>query len=326
MSLSNRRVLRSHKIKTDLYGVLGIEKTATQKDIKKKYYKLALEYHPDKNKEFGAKKKFQDITRAYKILSNENKRKKYDEYGEDYEDSDDEFGEMADEDEAAEWTAPDFAELTKAFNSITEDEMKMIQGQVEWNESLNKSNVWSDDVLSKELERAKKAGQVYLEYTKRSINSIPPNIGDYVALQRLNLHNNKIGELPDSIVLLVNLKVLDVSVNRLTELPGAMNKMKSLEILNLDHNSITELPSGLFELENITSVSAFANKLTKLPETANSCKSLKYFYLELNPIEKVSSLMKRKELKFLCDDSVVFIDKRRSREKGKTKKKSKNEE
>jgi len=58
------------------YQILGIEKNASQEDIKKAYRKLALENHPDKNKDPGATQKFQEISKAYEVLSDSEKRKK----------------------------------------------------------------------------------------------------------------------------------------------------------------------------------------------------------------------------------------------------------
>jgi len=65
-----------------LYECLGIQKTATQDDIKKAYRKLALKYHPDKNpNDPEAESKFKDINQANSVLSNETKRQIYDQYG-----------------------------------------------------------------------------------------------------------------------------------------------------------------------------------------------------------------------------------------------------
>ena len=61
----------------DYYQILGISKTATNKDIKTAYRKLAFKYHPDKNKE-DTEEKFKQIVNAYSILSNEDKRRNYD--------------------------------------------------------------------------------------------------------------------------------------------------------------------------------------------------------------------------------------------------------
>lgn len=67
----------------DYYKILGISKDATQEDIKKAYRKLARKYHPDLNKDNpNAQEKFQEINEANEVLSNPEKRKRYDEYGE----------------------------------------------------------------------------------------------------------------------------------------------------------------------------------------------------------------------------------------------------
>lgn len=69
----------------DYYKVLGIDKTATTKDIKSAFRKLARKYHPDLNpNDKDAKKNFQQINEANEILSDPEKRKKYDQYGEDW--------------------------------------------------------------------------------------------------------------------------------------------------------------------------------------------------------------------------------------------------
>lgn len=73
----------------DYYKVLGIEKTATPKDIKNAYRKLARKYHPDLNpNDKDAKKNFQEINEANEVLSDTDKRKKYDQYGKDWQHAD----------------------------------------------------------------------------------------------------------------------------------------------------------------------------------------------------------------------------------------------
>ena len=64
-----------------LYDTLGISQNASSDDIKKAYRKLARQYHPDINKEKGAEEKFKEINAAYEILSDENKRAQYDQFG-----------------------------------------------------------------------------------------------------------------------------------------------------------------------------------------------------------------------------------------------------
>ena len=70
----------------DYYRVLGIDKTATSEEIKKAYRRLALKYHPDKNKgDKTAEEKFKDANEANEVLSDPEKRKKYDQFGQDWE-------------------------------------------------------------------------------------------------------------------------------------------------------------------------------------------------------------------------------------------------
>ena len=67
----------------DYYKILGLDKDATQDDIKKAYRKLARKYHPDLNPDDEeAKKKFQEINEANEVLTDPEKRQKYDQYGE----------------------------------------------------------------------------------------------------------------------------------------------------------------------------------------------------------------------------------------------------
>ena len=65
-------------MKKDFYEVLGVNKGASQADIKSAYRKLALKYHPDKNKSADAEEKFKEISEAYEILSDPLKREEYD--------------------------------------------------------------------------------------------------------------------------------------------------------------------------------------------------------------------------------------------------------
>jgi len=68
--------------KRDYYEILGIKKDATPEEIKKTYRKLALKYHPDRNSsDSNAENKFKEINEAYQVLSNSEKRARYDQFG-----------------------------------------------------------------------------------------------------------------------------------------------------------------------------------------------------------------------------------------------------
>lgn len=65
----------------DFYKILGIDKNASDDEIKSAYRKLAKKYHPDVNKEKGADVKFKEVNEAYSVLSDKNKRAQYDQFG-----------------------------------------------------------------------------------------------------------------------------------------------------------------------------------------------------------------------------------------------------
>ncbi|KAG4212088.1 hypothetical protein ERO13_A02G142300v2 [Gossypium hirsutum] len=70
------------RAETDYYTVLGVSRNASKSEIKSAYRKLARSYHPDVNKDPGAETKFKEISNAYEVLSDDEKRSLYDKYGE----------------------------------------------------------------------------------------------------------------------------------------------------------------------------------------------------------------------------------------------------
>lgn len=69
-------------VKEDYYKTLGVSKNASSDEIKKGYRKLALQYHPDRNKSKDAIEKFKELSHAYEVLSDSQKRQAYDQFGE----------------------------------------------------------------------------------------------------------------------------------------------------------------------------------------------------------------------------------------------------
>jgi len=71
----------SEAMKQDFYEVLGVAKGASKEEIKSAYRKSALKFHPDRNKSPDAEEKFKEINEAYEVLSNDQKKAAYDQYG-----------------------------------------------------------------------------------------------------------------------------------------------------------------------------------------------------------------------------------------------------
>jgi hypothetical protein len=70
------------RAEADFYSVLGVSRNSSKSEIKSAYRKLARSFHPDVNKDPGAEQKFKDISNAYEVLSDDEKRAIYDKYGE----------------------------------------------------------------------------------------------------------------------------------------------------------------------------------------------------------------------------------------------------
>ena len=67
--------------KRDYYEVLGVDRSATEEEVRRAFRKLAFQYHPDRNKNHDAEEKFKEINEAYEVLSNPEKRATYDHFG-----------------------------------------------------------------------------------------------------------------------------------------------------------------------------------------------------------------------------------------------------
>lgn len=111
-----------------LYEILGVEKTATQPEIKKAYHKLALRLHPDKNPgDEGANEKFQHLQKVMSVLGDEEKRAFYDQTG------------FVDDDALVGETANSMQEFFKAmYHTITEEDIKEFEANYRGSDSERK--------------------------------------------------------------------------------------------------------------------------------------------------------------------------------------------
>eukprot|EP01117_Protostelium_nocturnum_P019335 TRINITY_DN8361_c0_g1_i2.p1 TRINITY_DN8361_c0_g1~~TRINITY_DN8361_c0_g1_i2.p1 ORF type:complete len:311 (-),score=115.80 TRINITY_DN8361_c0_g1_i2:27-959(-) len=220
--------------KVDYYVFMGVAKDATENDIKKAYYKMALQLHPDKNPgDQESLSKFQQLQKIYSVLSNSQRRKDYDRFGEDDEDENDEGENEVSEGEEEEYSYPSYEELTKLFSGITKEDYDHAKLGLEHKETMNKNTKWTANIVKEEIERAKEAKIHHLDFSGKKITSIPKEIGELNWMTRLDLSRNNLKSLPVEIYSLVELRELNLSGNQLTSLPE--------ELGNLTNNSSLKL-------------------------------------------------------------------------------------
>jgi curved DNA-binding protein len=111
----------------DYYQTLGVNKTANQEEIKKAYRKLAREYHPDVNPDDpNAEEKFKDINEAYQVLSDEEKRQKYDRFGSQWKQYQ-QGGGRAEDFDWSQWAAQGQRPGTQ-YRTVTQEEFEQMFG------------------------------------------------------------------------------------------------------------------------------------------------------------------------------------------------------
>ena len=116
----------------------------------------------------------------------------------------------------------------------------------------------------------------------KSLSNFQEWIGFLPPIVELNLYDNDIKKLPDSIGSLNSLEFLKLPNNKLTALPESFMKLTSLKTLDLSWNNITELPEWISSLSSLEELNLRGNKLEALPETISSLSSLKILNITLN--------------------------------------------
>jgi len=127
----------------------------------------------------------------------------------------------------------------------------------------------------------------YLILDKQEYEFLPTDIFTYNNLIKLNVQDNKLLSISDSIGLLKNLKELIIQDNELTHLPNTIGDLSNLEEFLLGRNKLTTFPESIWELNNIKRIFAGNNQITYLPPVIQENNSLEYLDLSNNKILEI---------------------------------------
>ncbi len=112
----------------------------------------------------------------------------------------------------------------------------------------------------------------------------------------LGLYECRLKNLPEPILKLTNLQILDLSWNQLTTLPESFGTLKSLQELDLQDNQLTTLPESFGDLKSLQELELNDNKLKTLPESFYILNNLIYLNIENNPLDE-STIERLEELR-----------------------------
>ncbi len=128
-----------------------------------------------------------------------------------------------------------------------------------------------------------------LELSQLGLKTLPPEIGAFTNLQRLNLDHNQLHILPPEIGALTNLQTLSLDHNQLHTLPSEIGALTNLHTLSLDHNQLHTIPSEIGTLTNLHTLSINNNKLRSLPSEIGALSNLQQLDLSNNQLHSLPS-------------------------------------
>lgn len=143
------------------------------------------------------------------------------------------------------------------------------------------------------------------DLSNKGLASVSSQIGEFVALERLYLQNNKLITLPEELTELNNLMTLDASRNAITALPKGFENMSRLRKINLCRNQIEIFPISLTKMKNVKVLDIRYNKMTELPADIQNMKKLNTLYVAGNDF---SDEQRREFRRWLPRTKVVWYD------------------
>ncbi len=126
-----------------------------------------------------------------------------------------------------------------------------------------------------------------LDLSNLRLTYLPPEIGLFRGLIRLNLFNNQLTIVPEELGNLNRLRMLNLSNNQLTVIPAILGNLRQLEVLYLHHNKLTVIPVELGNLTALEILFLSYNKLTELPVELGNLTSLNELYLQVNKLSVI---------------------------------------
>jgi internalin A len=137
------------------------------------------------------------------------------------------------------------------------------------------------------IKTAKSEKQKILYLARKSISSLPDEIGQLVFLEWLILEDNLLREFPEEIISLSSLRALLLGKNQLTSLSAHMSRLHQLRQLDLSNNKLTLLLPELGRLRKLQALNLSNNGIKLLPETIGELLSLRWLNLQSNKINKI---------------------------------------
>ena len=170
----------------------------------------------------------------------------------------------------------------------SKDTIASIQADMEFTVSKNSASTYTQEILDTEFNRAAAMGVSEIDFSRKSIESIPKSLTLVVKLRKLILNDCKIKTLPsERLDSLSALRIVELRANSLTQFPVCF-ALPGVEHLLLDHNQIVKLEDDVFSnMTNLKVLSMFANKLKTFPASITSVSSLRKLDLACNFIKSV---------------------------------------